>query len=411
MERRKKLGVRGIWGFMIFTFIVWAPGEAGAITIWPNASYFNFSFNNPGARANGMGGAFIGVADDATAAYTNPAGLTVLTRPEVAGEYKYSNPAVLVRSYNGAGGYTENTYDDNSTSGISFLSFSYPFEKANITVFRHALVNFDISAQERYPTYIFNTNTQTNVTTYGVAVAYKIFDTLSIGGSIGFSELDFRSSFDQSPIYWRGSFQNTDSAENFTVGLFWNPFGGLNIGAVYRYGPKFSYVNQVLIQYHPGIPDLKEVQIYLRDDEYKIPDVYGIGVSYRFPFGLTLAADYNYIRYSQNEGSLYDLDGQDMTVPPFSLRWDDAYEIHAGLEWAFTVRDTPLAVRTGYAFKEAHGIYNNNIASYYAVPQGDDENIFSAGFGVVLFKNLQLDFSGAWGNLSTEYIASAVIRF
>ena len=40
-------------------------------------------------------GAFIGLADDATAAYTNPAGLTVLTKPEVSVEHKwgkYTNP-------------------------------------------------------------------------------------------------------------------------------------------------------------------------------------------------------------------------------------------------------------------------------------------------------------------------------
>lgn len=40
-----------------------------------------------GARALGMGGAFVGVADDATAAYWNPAGLTWMTGWEVTGMY------------------------------------------------------------------------------------------------------------------------------------------------------------------------------------------------------------------------------------------------------------------------------------------------------------------------------------
>src|SRR5437899_12914531 len=42
-----------------------------------------FNFGNPGARALGMGGAFIGLADDASAAEANPAGLTILRKPEV----------------------------------------------------------------------------------------------------------------------------------------------------------------------------------------------------------------------------------------------------------------------------------------------------------------------------------------
>ena len=54
-----------------------------------------FSFSNPGARSLGMGGAFAAVADDATAAFANPAGLTQLTRPEISVEgrhWSYSTP-------------------------------------------------------------------------------------------------------------------------------------------------------------------------------------------------------------------------------------------------------------------------------------------------------------------------------
>ena len=40
-----------------------------------------------GARAFGMGGAFIAVADDATAASWNPAGLSQLEKPELSGVF------------------------------------------------------------------------------------------------------------------------------------------------------------------------------------------------------------------------------------------------------------------------------------------------------------------------------------
>ena len=42
-----------------------------------------FSFSNPGARSLGFGGAFVALADDATAAFANPAGLTQLVEPDV----------------------------------------------------------------------------------------------------------------------------------------------------------------------------------------------------------------------------------------------------------------------------------------------------------------------------------------
>jgi hypothetical protein len=48
----------------------------------PRKFRFQFDFLNPGARSLALGSAFIAVADDATAAFTNPAGLTFLVKPE-----------------------------------------------------------------------------------------------------------------------------------------------------------------------------------------------------------------------------------------------------------------------------------------------------------------------------------------
>ena len=56
-----------------------------------------------GARAVGMGGAFIGVADDATAASWNPAGLIQLEKPEmsIVGEYLKRSGRVFLRGQAG----------------------------------------------------------------------------------------------------------------------------------------------------------------------------------------------------------------------------------------------------------------------------------------------------------------------
>ncbi|MGZ8831609.1 MAG: hypothetical protein ACXW19_00255 [Thermoanaerobaculia bacterium] len=45
-------------------------------------SGLQFNFGNPGARSLGMGGAFLGRADDASAVEANPAGLTILRKAE-----------------------------------------------------------------------------------------------------------------------------------------------------------------------------------------------------------------------------------------------------------------------------------------------------------------------------------------
>src|SRR5574341_1467367 len=88
-----------------------------------------------GARALGMGGAFIAVADDATAASWNPGGLTQLERPEfsLVGSYLSTqqnfDPPDSVR-LSSSGLATELSLDNESVSrgDLNFASVAYPFK-------------------------------------------------------------------------------------------------------------------------------------------------------------------------------------------------------------------------------------------------------------------------------------------
>ena len=72
---------------MVFLAVLSAPGSVFAQAELPPT--FEFSFSNPGARSIGFGGAFAALADDATAAFANPAGLVQLVDPEVSIEGRY----------------------------------------------------------------------------------------------------------------------------------------------------------------------------------------------------------------------------------------------------------------------------------------------------------------------------------
>src|SRR5687768_12204156 len=72
-----------------------------------------FNFSPPGARSMGLGGAFIGVADDATAVEANPAGLTVLLYPQASFEFKGVRHTNEVRPEAG-GGVAGRSFDSNS---------------------------------------------------------------------------------------------------------------------------------------------------------------------------------------------------------------------------------------------------------------------------------------------------------
>src|SRR5258706_993714 len=101
-------------------------------------SGLQFNFGNPGARSLGMGGAFLGLADDASAAEANPAGLTILRKPEITIEGRnYQEQQVFT---------TSGTFPDLHRTGFShysqridatFASVVYPTKYFTIGAYYH----------------------------------------------------------------------------------------------------------------------------------------------------------------------------------------------------------------------------------------------------------------------------------
>src|SRR5437868_4844372 len=101
-------------------------------------SGLQFNFGNPGARSLGMGGAFLGLADDASAAEANPAGLTILRKPEITIEGRnYQEKQVFT---------TSGTFPDLKRTAFShysqridatFASVVYPLKHFTIGAYYH----------------------------------------------------------------------------------------------------------------------------------------------------------------------------------------------------------------------------------------------------------------------------------
>ena len=91
------------WKRVLFAVFIWGAMVPPALALFDRGGIIGV-----GARAMGLSGAFTAVADDASAAYWNPAGLAQLDAPEILGMYgSYLN------------GLNQNLY----------FSFHYPFPK------------------------------------------------------------------------------------------------------------------------------------------------------------------------------------------------------------------------------------------------------------------------------------------
>ena len=109
----------GAWVLAILLLV--APAGAFAKDINANAgtSAFPFLKINVGARAVAMGGAFTGLADDASSLYYNPAGIAVARDRAILGYHNY-----FVDMQSGFGGYLTH-WGRNRTIGIyaSYLNY------------------------------------------------------------------------------------------------------------------------------------------------------------------------------------------------------------------------------------------------------------------------------------------------
>jgi len=96
-------------------------------TIGSSLSAIDWNISGAGARAAGMGGAFIGVADDATAITWNPSGLTQLYRPEVSLVARF-----IAENYKYESTQFDNSVDNQSHFIVNFASAAYPLMNGRI---------------------------------------------------------------------------------------------------------------------------------------------------------------------------------------------------------------------------------------------------------------------------------------
>ncbi len=405
---------------------------ARALVAQPDLFGLDFRFSNPGARANAMGGAFIGLADDATAAYTNPAGLTILTRSEISMEYKQGTYTTVITDFSG----TKPEYD-SSHGGMSFVSFAYPQDRATITIFRHNLINTESDFRWSEPSQSYHSDNHVELSglTYGIGLGFKLSDNLSLGLTVNSTQLEYLSSsigYEDDPTSWGPiphpqDIQNinrtngSDTDEHFTVSLLWNVIDELNLGLVYRQGPEYTFTySSWEWNSDDGIFEVRQPL----DHDLKVPDVYGIGLSYTLPFGLTISADADLVKYSQLYSDLLwenrvtvGSPSTEVTLyyPSNALYMDDEWEYHVGMEYVFEVAEMPVALRGGYYFRPAAYFKvdpNESGANDFLTHDWsrDDDNIYSAGLGFVVGENVQIDLAGMFGDFTTEGIFSLVYR-
>jgi len=427
-------------------FLLLAAGTAAQET----PVVLEFSFSNPGARAMGLGGAFTALADDATAAFANPAGLVQLTKPEVSVEgriWSYSTPFTLGGRFDGSepSGILLDTTSRFRTAessqdlaGLSFLSFVYPKEDWSLAFYRHQSANFEFRSETQglfahaSPPFKdrrevdFRSFFDFDLVNYGFSAAYRLREGLSVGLGISYMVGKFTS---QADIYFpteatlpEGFFGPNvydpesrlltnvlamdDSDWTFSLGALWRISQQWSVGGFFRKGPEFFLEANTL-----SGPFLQEFPVDTVLDTAQspigFPNIFGLGVAFKSKSeALTLVAEWDRVQYSTLLDSL-DPDFSD----PGGSALDDGDELRAGLEYVFLDWVPLVAIRVGTWLNPDHRFRDLNDPIGQALFRGgDDQWHFTAGLGIA-FQRFQIDLGFDLSDVLKTASVSTVFSF
>ena len=406
-------------------------------------SGLQFNFGNPGARSLGMGGAFLGLADDASAAEANPAGLTILRKPEVSVEFRNY---VEQQTFTTTGTYPDITRTDfnhySQRAPITFASAVYPYKNATFGFYYHEVLRnqgagqvvpirneFTGAVKADVPNFYLPKNGTGPVTrdqciainvaakddfaclqytilpflsaldvterTFGFAGAYKVGQ-FSFGGTVRYQRFNetaftFRVTpdFDFSSISVQATSdirENSDKAKDvsdvtFAAGVKWTPSDRFSAGAVYKKGASYKT---------PTFAANEETNfefVKVSDTTFHMPDTFGAGVSFRPIPVLTVNVDAVRVKYSNLVDSFVSINESVREIDQ-AYQAPDVTEIHVGGEYFFPTK-IPIALRLGWWRDPAHSIEfrgplntPDRVAAALLYPRGESQNHRSIGAGL-----------------------------
>ena len=432
-------------------------------------SVIPFKFGPPGARSLGMGGTFIALADDATAAEANPAGLTKLSRPEVSLHGRSTsfdietldiNAVTALDALNRGRAFpdrirpgqtvgnafatgTRARFDPEVTE-VSFASYVHPSPGYTFSVFYQQSADF--SGVDRFEAFddsildYYRTNQRLDLTfaNLGVSAAFDAGEHLSVGFSVRFGELDVNalqdsvieygadielgalpagSSLDQvratgilDQRILRETFDDRETDITFNVGLLFNPRGRFSVGLVYKDGGNFSIGG--MDEDFGCLDAMAAPGEQCRPDDNN--DRMRIEREFKVPdlLGVGLA-------WMITERFKVALDANYITYSDFGV--GPAADPNAGpevaeefepiddeLEWHFGAELISFIGGTPLTLRA--GVYTASDTDGFTSIDSE-ETIFTFGLGTVIRDNFQIDIAGQASDRAEVAILSLVYRF
>ncbi len=360
-----------------------------------------------GARAAGMGTAFIAVADDPSALSFNPAGITQLTGTQMYGGGTLIVPST---SYKSPSGQSEQT-----GSQVFFPPYNYICSDLGTKDLRVGFglsSPFGIGGREWSSTGLTryqSVDSSITTVTLNPTIAYRLLPNLSIAAGVDYlmAWTDADAMVNQSPVgAGDGKMQVSGhgSGWGYNVGLLFAPAPRWSLGFQYRSSITVNYEGSLSLS--GSAPPLQPAfggstfRSAIRTTN-TFPDVLGFGVAFRPTSKWTIALDAE--RYGWSSFGMVTTEVErkvpaaGITDQQTLLNWRDSLILRTGAEYRPTDR---LSLRAGYCYVPTY-VSNNTLN-----PSNPDSNqhVGSVGLGYKI-ETIDLDFfyaAGFYGDRRVE---------
>lgn len=401
-----------------------------------------------------MGGAFVGAADDASAAFTNPAGLAFLTaagKRELTAEGRFTSIETPFLAGGRISGAVTGKGIDTVPNPIygsdtdrqvrpGFVSLVVPVGPVVVTAYRQEMVGLENTffSDGVFERFTFAGITDDNnreiplggtrsvrISTYGGSVGYKLNERVAVGAGLALNHFTLQSDFARfgfaSSIFGAvnrdiRSATATQSGDDVglsaNVGLLAKLSDRVQVAGTMRRGARFVFSQRDQV-FDAGL-DLT------RTGHFKVPDVWGAGLQWRAGENVRVVLDYDRVQYGQLKHDFIDIQSLSSGRQD-QIQLDDANEVHGGVEyqWLRSGDAKPLAFRAGAWLDPAHAPRYISTAAHdeldvllsAALPGGPNLVHYTFGAGVLLLNSLELNGAADLSSRTTAVTTSIVVRF
>ena len=427
-----------------------------------------WNFSTPGARASGMGRTFIGLADDASAAVTNPAGLVNLTKPQIYAEFKSTNISVDRLAVVDSIKTRIPTAFEATVNAVPFLSYSMPMGSrlaigVSLNQFLNYRETFTLAARtlvdQATGNFVNNVlrgvtgDVELKATSIAGSAAFAVTKQFSIGATVSANVLTantigtryntiFGPTFNRpvpntdvqasNIIVNQTSINDTATAPGFAVGALFRPNEKISAGFNYTRSPKFTVNERFLFndstttnnplqpfaapRFNPPFADPTALPI-------NVPDRFGFGVAVRPMPRLLAMVDVVGINYSSlTDDFLITISFGTPGLNPNQFKIDDATEFHFGGEYTLMTGANPVFLRAGVFTDPNHSTrytpsttltgddvaLNTAFDAVYNLLPRETAVLGTVGAGVAIGPRVQIDAAYVH---KKQFVASTAVRF